>query len=52
MYKIDYLLFAVLSDVYKVDLGGKNEVWFTRTSTGMIFFGDTKGKIWQSQTDM
>lgn len=45
MYKIDYLLFAVLSDVSEVDLGEKNEVWFTRTSTRMIFLRDTKGKI-------
>lgn len=52
MYKIDYLLFAVLSDVSEVDLGEKNEVWFTRTSTRMIFLRDTKGKIGRSQADL
>lgn len=49
MHKIDYLLFAVLSDVYKLELAEKNEVWFTYTSTSVIFLRDTKGRIWQSQ---
>lgn len=44
MYKIAYLLLAILSDDYKLDLE-KNEVWFTHTSTLTIFLRDTGARF-------
>lgn len=49
MNKIDYLLFAILSDIYKLDLAEENEVWFTCTFTSVIFLRGKKDRIWQSQ---
>ena len=37
MYKIDYLLFAILNDVCTLGLGEQNEMWFTCPSTLVIF---------------